>query len=301
MSKLHEYRAFVTVVENRSVTLAAEKLHRSTSAVSKQLAKLEGELGVQLIDRTTQSIVVTRAGETFFHQCKAILHSVDEAERSIRENLDAPAGRLSISVPEGLLSTSLIQYLGEFTRTYEDVRLDIRVSNEVDDLLENQIDFAFRIADVEDGRLCAIPLSDIELLAVASPEYCKRHNLPGTIEELLDSDHLIVPTYVHLPRIVGMLAPDRVGMTFNLEAKHTTDNMLAMLEMARGGLGVAIVSDFSVQGDIADGVLVNLMPDKSLLSRTVHLIYRRRDFMPKLLELFKEHIRKSYASGLGIA
>jgi len=294
MSKLQEYRAFVTVVEENSLTQAARRLHRSASTISKQLAKLEQDLGVQLVDRTTQSIVVTRPGQVFFRRCKAILASVEEAERALKDDLEAPAGKLSVSVPEGLINTGLMSYLGEFCEAYPEVRFNLSVSNQLEDLIENQIDFAFRAADIADERLVAFDLTDMKMIAVASPAFLKRVNLPDTIAGVIEAGHIIVPTEINVPRAVAALAPELAGMPLELDQRHTANTWLGTVGMARAGLGVAIAADFSVRQELKDGSLVDVFPGRTFLEQKVRLMYRRRTYLPRLMELFKAFIRQKY-------
>ncbi|MEX1237900.1 MAG: LysR family transcriptional regulator, partial [Pseudomonadales bacterium] len=258
MSKLHEYRTFVTIVERKSLTQAAEKLHRSTSTISKQLAKLEEDLGVTLIDRTTQSIMVTNVGEEFYYQCKEILKSVDEAERSVRDRLKAPAGKLSISIPEVLLRTELLSYLSDFTRKYKDVKLNLSISNQVEDLIEHQYDFAFRIESLTDVRLVAIPIATANLVAVASPDFIDREGVPENLAALVRNNQLILPSYVNIPRISRLLGPVVGDEPAQIESCHSATSEGAILEMVRVGMGVALLLDVSAKSLLCDGSLVQL-------------------------------------------
>ncbi len=295
MATLQEYRAFVAIVDTGSVSKAAERLYRTASAVSKQLSKLESDLGVQLVDRTTQSVVVTRRGEEFYRRCKMILASVEEAEAAVKEDLESPAGRISISVGEGLVNSRLMSLLGEFSETYPDIRFNVSVSNQLEDLLENQIDFAFRVSRANDERLVSHDLTHIKMIAVASPDYLKRVNLPATMRGLIEGGHVIVPLEVNVPRAVSELAPDLSRDAIDLTIAHTVNSFGGVVALAAAGLGVAITNDFSVQTELDEGTLVNLFPDRTFLDSDVRLVYRRREFMPKAMELFRDFIREKYA------
>ena len=295
MATLQEYKAFVAVVDTGSVSKAAERLYRSASAISKQLAKLESDLGVQLIDRTTQSVVVTRRGEEFYARCKSILRSVEEAEAAVKSDIESTAGRLSISISEGLVNSRLMSKLSEFAETYPDIRFNVSVSNKLEDLLENQIDFAFRVARATDERLVSFELTHMQMVAVAAPAYLKRVNLPGTMRGLIEEGHVIVPLDVNVPRAVAELAPELARDAIDLGKSHTTNSFQSVVAMAKAGLGVAITNDFSVQQELADGELENLFPGRTFLNSEVRLVYRRREFMPRAMEVFKDFSREKYA------
>ena len=121
MSTLQAYRTYTAIVEHSGLSSAAQVLHKSTSAVSKQLAKLEDELGATLIERNTQLFSVTPLGEEFYHHCKQIIRSVEEAERMVRDRLLRPCGKLSITLPEVLVHTELPRHLAALTREYPEV------------------------------------------------------------------------------------------------------------------------------------------------------------------------------------
>lgn len=284
----------MTIVERKSLTQAAEKLHRSTSTVSKQLSKLEEDLGVTLVDRTTQSIVVTSVGEAFYYQCKDILKSVDEAERSVRDRLKAPAGKLSISIPEVLLRTELLSYLAEFTEKYRDVKLNLSISNQIEDLIENQFDFAFRIESLDDARLIAIPIASADLIAVSSPDFIDREGVPPNLSSLVKKNQLILPSYVNIPRISRLLGPVVGDEPAHIESCHSATSEGAILEMVRVGMGVALLLDVSVKPLLANGSLVRLFAGEDLLRREVFLVCRARTYGSGLQTIFKDFIQKKY-------
>lgn len=294
MSKLNEYKTFVTIVECKGLTAAAEKLHRSASTISKQLAKLEEDLGASLIDRTTQSVVVTSLGIEFYSQCKEILKSVEEAERSLRDRMKAPSGKLSISIPEVLLRTALLTYLGEFTQQYRGVKLNLSVSNQLEDMIEHQHDFAFRIDRIEDARLVAIPLAPVELIAVSSPGFIQTEGLPGSLAQLVRDNHLILPSYVNIPRVSRLLGPIVGDEPANFQSSHSATSEAAILEMVLAGMGVALLLDVSVEPFLTAGSLVQLFPDEALLQREVLLVSRARIYGSGLQSVFKDFIREKY-------
>lgn len=294
MSRLQEYRVFIAVVESRSLTLAAERLHRSTSAVSKQLARLEADLGVQLIDRTTQSFFVTARGEQFYQQAKDILNAVDEAENSLKDSLDEPVGRLTISLPEALVETELIDHLADFTDAHPGIKVNLRISNEIEDLLENQLDFAFRVTDVNDSRLCALPLCPVNLIAVTSPRYIERYGEPRSLPSLIKEGRLIVPIGINIPRALANVAPSLSGDLSFLSISHGSDSMAATMQMARAGMGVALVVDASVRKELASGVLTRVFPSRDILKRNVYLMYRFRDYTPAPVTVFRDFVAERY-------
>ncbi|MDZ7683943.1 MAG: LysR family transcriptional regulator [Gammaproteobacteria bacterium] len=282
MSKFQEYRTFIAIVERKSLSHAADKLHKSTSTVSKQLAKLEEDLGATLIERNTQTFTVTPLGEEFYHHCKQILRNIEDAERMVRDRLLKPCGKLSISLPEVLLHTELLTHLAEFARSHSEVKFDVNVSNEVEDLIERGYDFAFRIEPLTDERLVASPLTDVRLLVVASPTFIERHGKPESLAALVESHQLILPSYVNIPRVSRLLGPVVGDQPANIDLSHGATSEAAILAMACEGMGVALLLDVSVRPLIEDGTLVQLFPGEKLLERTVYLVSRSRTHASRL-------------------
>jgi len=294
MSKFQEYRTFIAIVERHGLSHAAEKLHKSTSTVSKQLAKLEDDLGATLIERNTHTFTVTPLGDEFYHHCKQILRNIEEAERMVRDRLAKPCGKLSVSVPEVLLQTELLAHLAEFARSHPEVKFNLSVSNEVEDLVERSHDFAFRIEPLTDERLVASPLTEVHLLAVASPEFIERHGEPASLAELVQANRLILPSYVNIPRVSRLLGPVVGDHPANIDLSHSATNEAAILAMAREGMGVALLLDVSVRPLIEDGTLMQLFPGEQLLERTVYLVSRSRTHASRLQSLFTDFIRMKY-------
>lgn len=296
MSKFDEYRTFAAIVEKKSLSRAAETLHKSTSSISKQLAKLEESLGATLVERNTQMIAVTPLGEEFYHHCKQVLRSVEEAERTVRDRLLNPYGKLSISLPEDLLHTELVSYIAEFCRMYRSVRFNLSVSNEAEDLIEGRHDFAFRIETFNDDRLVATPLKRVNLVAVACAGYLEREGTPTSLADLVANNQLILPSYVNIPRVSRLLGPLVGDHPANIELSHSATSEAAILEMVQEGLGVALLLDISVTPLIEDGTLVQLFKGQTMLEREIYLVHRARSYATRLQSLFADFIRSRYAS-----
>ncbi len=294
MSKFHEYRTFTTIIEFKSLSAAAERLHRSTSSISKQLAKLEEDLGARLIERSTQTFSVTPLGEEFYHHCKQILRDIEDAEAMVRDRLLTPSGKLSISLPEVLLQTELLSHLAKFSRCYPEVKFNLSISNAVEDLIACGHDFAFRIEPMTDERLVATPLTIVRLKAVASPGFIKQNGIPDSLATLVEKNQLILPSYVNLPRISRLLGPVVGDQPARIDLSHSATSEAAILAMALNGMGVALLLDVSVRQFVATGQLVQIFDDAKLLEREVYLVSRSRAEGSHRHALFIDFIRKKY-------
>lgn len=299
MSSLSEYLTFVAIVEAKSFTGAANRLHRSVSSVSKQLSKLEGSLGVCLIDRSTQSFAVTHLGEGFYLKCKDIIAAVDLAEQYVKDEWSAPSGKITLSFPEVLLRTPFMDLLKSFNDQYPAISFELRVSNAVEDIIDSRIDFAFRIGKLNDSRLTAMPLSKASPVFCASPEYLSRCGVPSSFDALFSDHRLILPSYLNLSEQLRVFFSSSDKLPISIEQAHTSNNESVLYEAATRGMGVAIMLDTSISEDIKAGRLVTLFPEKRLPESHMFLVYLNACQLPERKRVFKAFIKEHFNIAFG--
>ena len=295
MSRFSDYLTFVALVETGSMTEAARKLHRSVSAISKQLAKLEERLSVQLIIRSTQSLSVTGPGEKFYLSCKEILAAVDRAEQSLTDELSVPSGRVTLSIPEVLLRTGFMDLLGAFIRAYPLITLDLKISNTYVDIIDEKVDFAFRMGELSDSRLTAITLMSSEPIFCAAPDYIRHRGKPTTYAELVTEHRLILPSYLNLSDQVRRFFSHTDKLPFSIENAHCSNSEAALYESVLRGLGISVMLDFSVSEDIKKGRLIKLLPETSFPPLKLSLLYKNSDFLPEKVRVFKGFVSTCFA------
>ena len=294
MSKFNDYLTFITIVETGSITEAANKLHRSVSAISKQLSKFEEQLAVRLIERTTQSLSVTEIGEQFYIKCKEILASVELAEQTIKDELVAPSGKITLSFPEVLLRSPLMDLLNAFCKKYPSITLDLSVSNQVEDIIENQTNFAFRMGKLNDSRLTAIALTKALPIFCASPDYILNKGLPKSYDDLFTEHRLILPNYLNLSEQVRRFFSHSEKLPISLNDVHTSNSEAVLYLAVLGSLGVGVMLDFSISDDIKAGRLINIFPHDGLPELELFLIYHNSKHMPEKLRVFKAFVKENY-------
>jgi len=143
MSKFTHYRVFVAIVETGSIIQASLKLNYSAPAVSKQLTKLEHSLQVQLFHRSHKKLEITEAGKRLYPKCKSILSSISQAEDELLAEHEAVSGTITITLSKALCSSRIFSVLSAFTVKYPQIQFDIRFSDHLEDLHNENIDFAF--------------------------------------------------------------------------------------------------------------------------------------------------------------
>jgi DNA-binding transcriptional LysR family regulator len=288
---MNSYDLFIEVVELKSFSSAAKKLLLSPSTVSKQMAHLEQQLGVQLFNRTTRVLSTTRAGELYYLRCKDISQRMDDAKAELKDLANSASGKLIITWPSVLSSSSIVDVLGAFCRTHPDIMVRANVSTDLLNLAEDRIDFAFRVAELEDSSMVAFKLATIQPLVCATPDFVERHGVPTSIPDLMRLPH-IVPTYYNLAQKLRAYDPEFSHL--DLQAHHETNDIHALHRLALQGLGAAFVFEHLVRTDLESGRLIDLTRQKRLPPRPVYLVYPKLHYMPHTMRLFIDHFKTAF-------
>jgi DNA-binding transcriptional LysR family regulator len=182
---------FSCVVETGSFTAAAEKLGLSKSFVSKQVSILEQDLGARLLYRTTRKLSLSDEGGKFYNHCKIIMEEAENARAEVMDSQTAPRGKIRITMPQSLIISGFGQLLIEFQLQYPETELEVIVSGRVEDLVEEGIDIALRVGQLEDSSLISRRLADCSFQVVASPKYIEKQGEPYQPTDLIQHNCLI--------------------------------------------------------------------------------------------------------------
>jgi DNA-binding transcriptional LysR family regulator len=192
---LNDTLIFVKVVEHGSFTAAARALGLPKTTVSRKLRDLETRLGARLLNRTTRRLALTEAGTVYFEHSKRIAGQLDEAESAVHQLEGSPRGWLRVTAPYTLSETTLTPLLLEFRQLYPDVHVDITLTNDLLDLLENEIDVALRVGALADSTLVARRLAIYTHQIYASEGYLARYGEPVDPEDLQHHRALVAPKH----------------------------------------------------------------------------------------------------------
>jgi len=291
MQNIKEYQVFIAIVEQGSLAAAAHRLHLSVSAVSKYLARLEERLGVELVQRTTRAMAVTKAGEAFFPKARAILQAVEEAEAGVLDDARQPSGVLRVTLPRALVDSPVMTAMARFCDLYPDIRLDLHVSDEIEDLIEQRIDVSFRVGHLVDDRLVAIPLFETPLLFCATPAYWQQHGFIRDVNQL-QQHRVVVPSYLNLSsRLHGLFPGLREE---HRQQFHWANDAIAMREMVKAGMGFGVLLQVLAQPALDEGALV-AQPDTAFLPvMPVNLLFLQQAVLPATLQCFKDWMKSCF-------
>ena len=260
MNILTMMETFANVVENSSFTAAADRLQLSKSFVSKQVSQLESELGTRLLYRTTRKLSLTEEGARFYKHCQLIISEADNARAEIIESQSSPRGKIRITIPQSLIIAGAGQALLKFQQEYPDIELDVIVSGKFFDLIDNSIDLAIRVGQLEDSMLVSRKLGSCFFQVVASPQYLKKQGTPKHPEDLKKLNCLV---YGNSKEVHNWPFRMTNGETIMLKAqgKLTSNDGLLIVSAALEGMGIAFGPSFLFKKHLDLGTLSLLLPE----------------------------------------
>lgn len=283
MENLNALRVFVRVAETRSFTEAAKRLGLTSSAVSKAITRLEQELNVRLLQRTTRSVGLTNDGASFFEHCVQVLAQIEDAENALNRATSSPHGRLRVHMPVGFGRRVIVPALSRFIQQNPDLVLDAELSDRNVDLAYEGIDAAVHIGELADARLIARKLCNLRFVACASPEYLARHGAPKTPEDL-DQHHCLAYVLMHTGRYRDwQFVKDGKAYPKSVSGRLNINNAESLVEAACSGLGIAMISNFIAADAIRDGRLRCVLTDYVGIGPQVSVVYLpSRNLSPKV-------------------
>lgn len=272
MDRLDCDRMFVTVLDLGSFAAAAERLGTSSGQASKLVSRLEADLGVQLLKRTTRALSPTEAGQAYYERMKALLEEFDALEAAVRSSSGAPSGRLRLTAPVSFGTTRLTPVLLDFARAFPDIQLDVTFSDRVANLVDEGFDAAVRIGRPDDSSLIARKLCDARVVLVAAPAYLDRHAPPLGPDDLAQHA-LIIDANFRDPWHWHFADGEGGTVAIPIAGRLRFSNAEACLAAAEAGLGIARVPTFIAGPRIRDGRVVALLPGMEAAALAIHVVY----------------------------
>lgn len=293
MDRLDCDRLFVAVVETRSFTQAARRLGVSPGQASKMVARLEAQLAVQLLMRTTRAVQPTDAGRAYYERIRELLDDLEALEASVRNASSAAAGRIRLSAPETFGVMQLAPVLIDFASAFPEIRLDVRFSDRRVSLVDEGFDLAVRIGHPGDSSLVSRRLCDARIVTVASPAYLEGRAAPTKPQALADHD-CIVDTNFDEPLTWTYR---QEGRTQSVGVRHriSLSNAQACLVAVEASQGVARLPSFVAGEAIRSGGLVTLLSDYEPDPHGVFILYPSGRSLTRKVRVLIDHLVKAFA------
>ena len=290
MEDLERMAIFARVVEAKGFSEAARRLGMSKSLVSKQVARLEKNIGARLLHRTTRSMSLTEAGAVFYEHCARILEEQEQARQAVGRLHSAPRGQLRISASVAFGTLHIAPALPAFLAKHPEVRIDMEIADRFVDLADEGFDVAIRIAAQPGPNLVARRLAPVNRKIVATPGYFRKHGTPRTPADLKRHNCL---TYTHsVPEGVWRLR----GPSGSIDARvsgnlHLNDDE-ALTAAVLGGLGIALLPTFLVGRDLQAGRLLAVLSDYVPPEQHIHAVWLPNRHLPAKVRAFVDFLRE---------
>lgn len=296
MDKLTSLRAFVKVVETASFSEAGRRLRISRSAVSKYVAELEQDLGVQLLSRTTRRVTPTENGQAYYERAVTILADLEAADLAVTQLQAKPRGLLRVNAPMSFGTMQLGPAIAEFMKLYPDLQIQLALSDEHVDPVQDGLDVTLRIAELESSSLIARKLMPIDRIVCASPDYLRKHGTPKHPSDLRDHDCL---TYGYLStgnqwKLTGKDGDHWINPRWTLCA----NNAEVLCDAAAAGRGVAVLPLFIADAALKRGELQSVLADYKTPPLTLYAIYPPTRHLAVKVRLFIDYLVERFGKSV---
>jgi len=281
-------RTFAHVVTSGSFTAAAERLGMSTALVSKYVSRLEDRLGVRLLNRTTRSLTLTEMGRVYLDQCQRVLDDFDALEASVQEGHAAPRGTLTIAAPVTFGETYLTPAIADFLHQNPGMSVDLRLTDRFVGLVDDGIDLAIRISDLEDSTLIARRLASAGIVACAAPRYLRDHPKPFKPHDLLDHDCVIDSNFRNGAAWTFMV--DGALETIKVTGRFQVNNAAAVRRMVLTGAGIGLIPSHVVGEDLKKGRLVPVLEAFDGYDLGIYAVYAHKNHLAAKVRAFVDFV-----------
>ncbi|MCE3219668.1 LysR family transcriptional regulator [Vibrio diabolicus] len=295
MRNTDDYIIFYHLIEQGSFSAAARHMSLTKSVVSKRIAKLEQELGVQLLYRTTRTLTLTEAGRAFFTHAKAVYQAVATAEESIVGLGKNLSGNIKVSVPTISGELILPQVINEFNQKYPDINIDMDLDNRFVDIVNERFDLAIRTGILPDSSLIARKLVDANWIVCASPQYLAKHGIPKQ-PQALDKHNCLVYSYQETGACEWAFKEGDEVYQITVDGNLCTNNSSVLRNVALLGQGIIYVPRVLVYEDLKQGRLIQLFKDETAKCLGIYAVYPYTRQQPEKIKIFIEHLYTSFQS-----
>ncbi|MCB4810458.1 LysR family transcriptional regulator [Methylovorus menthalis] len=285
MANLRRLVYFVAVVETGSFTAAADRLGITKAVVSQQVSRLEQEFQTSLLVRTTRKVQPTEAGLAFYQRCSMILRDAEDAFGQLSEVAGEPSGTLRLTAPFDYGMSVVVPAIAAFTQRYPNCKVDAVLSDQTLDIMSGNIELAIRVGWLAESPLQARKIGTFRQLLVASP------SMQHKIERITSPDEI-----AQLPFVANTALRDPLHWNFslneierrsvNVQASIYLDATLAVREAVKEGVGISVLPDYSIANDLAEGRLIQVLPQWSLPSGGIYTVFPSARFRPAKVRAF---------------
>jgi LysR family transcriptional regulator AphB len=247
---------FIHIVQQQGLAAAAQKLGLPAATVTRRLKRLEESVASQLIHRSARQFVLTGEGEIFYQAYAGLVEQLEHTQQQLSNDLHTLNGPLKVLAPTNI-STGLLQPMwSNFIKTYPDIKLELTLSNRIEDMLTSGADIALRIGPQESSSLYQKRVGSLHTLIVASPDYLKKNGAPDTLEQLTQHDLIGVST-LSTWKMSHLLS----GKTQEIRPRFSTfvNDVKFASQLVCDGIGISLLPNSEVNHHLKAGELVRVL------------------------------------------
>lgn len=293
MDRFSLMQAFVRIAETGSISAVAREFGATQPTVSKQLAALEANLGVTLLQRTTRRLSLTEAGSAFYESARRILDDLAEAEAGVARLSSGLTGTLTVAAPNSLGQQFLDELLIAFQARHAGLKLHLIEGERFADLVEEGIDVAVRVGNLTDSTLVARRVGSSRRVVVGTPDYFARHGEPRVPQDL-DRHNCILYSYLPGRNLWQFLGP-KGEITVRVAGTFRTTSGSAIRRAVLAGIGVAAAPLWMVHDQLSTGRLQAVLGDFAPPPVAINAVYPSARQLSTKVRVFIEYLRERFA------
>lgn len=291
MNKLKAIEVFLTVIDMQGFAAAARRLNISAPSVSRIVKDLEDELDVLLLKRTTRSFTLTNTGQAFYNDCKVVMDKLQDAEIAAKSQYKTPIGHLKITAPAMFGALFVTPIITEFLSLYPKIKISTFFSDTLVNLIEDDIDVAIRIGQLENSSLIAKKIGSVEWVVCGTPEYLEKNGTPQNLDEL--QNHNLINLRVRDRQYDWTFKDNKI---IEPSDQLVVNSILAAKSAAQSGWGLIQTLSYQIIPEIENGTLIPILTDEQPPRVPIHIVHSEGRQASAKIDTFSKLISKRFKS-----
>ncbi|MBO6919722.1 MAG: LysR family transcriptional regulator [Rhizobiaceae bacterium] len=292
MGQIEDFRLFIEVVDQESISKAANKLNIAKSAVSRRLALLEDRYSAKLINREPGNWSVTTTGRELYQRAVRLVGDMDEIDTDFKDVAHRIGGSLTISVPQEFGQSALRGFLLDFSVKYPEIQLTLTFENRFVDLEHENYDFAIRISNSKPTGFSVKHIGCAKHQLYASRDYIEKHGMPKDICEL--TDHKILGSGIAKRSVMEFTSDSGKPIMFPFQSAMSCNSGMFLIDATLRSLGICRLPDFVAKAHVDRGELLEVLPDIAYSDLGIYLIHAESRRLNKRMRLFSDELDKLF-------
>ncbi|MCL1634325.1 LysR family transcriptional regulator [Luteimonas sp. SX5] len=294
MDRIGDISLFLRVLDLGSISAAARSLDLSVAVASQRLKRLERELGVRLLHRTTRQLHATPEGAALAEQGRALVEDLEALTTGLRQAGTDVAGTLRVTTSASFGRLYISPLLPEFMARHPRIKLSINLNDQRLDLVSSGFDLAIRIGALDDSSLVARKLADNRRVLCASPEYLRKHGTPRTPQELVDHQCVLLVGSAGRQDVWRMSDRDGREIAVRVGGRIESNYGEVILDAVVAGLGIAMHSAWHACEDLRAGRLQVVLPDYPIATTGIYAVMPQRRLVPPRVRAFVDFFAEAF-------